>query len=147
MQYFVWKTWAFTKWCLDTGGDNDAVFKGVLVLVFFGVCMCVCVCACLCVFFPCSLRDHLKETMGTEEQLRPLCCLREKQQRAGLMAAAAPHRDHRGSTELCSVWQRPGLSEWHGAVSDEGQLVVMERVCTRGKLSTGIGCLGQRLWH
>ena len=32
------------------------------------------------------------------------------------MEAAAPHRERRGSTELCSLWQRQGRSEWHGAV-------------------------------
>ena len=38
------------------------------------------------------------------------------------MEAAAPHREQRGSAELCSLWQRQGLRERCGAVSGEGQL-------------------------
>lgn len=30
-------------------------------------------------------------------------------------------------------WQRWGRREWHGAVSEKAQLVVRERVCTRGQ--------------
>ena len=45
------------------------------------------------------------------------------------MAAAAPHREQR---ELCSVRQRQGPRERHGAVSGEGQLGVRDRGCTRG---------------
>ena len=48
------------------------------------------------------------------------------------MVAAPPHRERRGSAELCSVWQRQGPRGRHGAVSGEGQLRVRERVCTRG---------------
>jgi len=39
--------------------------------------------------------------------------------RGGLMAAAAPHRER--SAELCSLWQRQGPRERHGAVPREGQ--------------------------
>ena len=45
------------------------------------------------------------------------------------MAAAAPHRERRGRAELCSVWQRQGPKERHGAASGQGQLGVRERVC------------------
>ena len=48
------------------------------------------------------------------------------------MATAAPHREQRGSAELCSLWQRQGPRERHGAVPREGQLGVGDRVCTRG---------------
>jgi len=37
-----------------------------------------------------------------EERLRPLVVL-SAELRGGLMAAAAPHRERRGSAELCSV--------------------------------------------
>ena len=37
-----------------------------------------------------------------------------------------------GRAELCSVWQRQGPRERHGAVSGEGQLGVRKGVCTRG---------------
>jgi len=45
---------------------------------------------------------------------------RAEELRGGLMVATAPHREWRGSAELCSVWQRPGPRERHGAVSGEG---------------------------
>jgi len=38
-----------------------------------------------------------------EEQLRALGVLRAEELRGGLMAAAAPHRERRGSAELCSL--------------------------------------------
>jgi len=38
------------------------------------------------------------------------------------MAAAAPHRERRGSAELCSLGQRQGPRERHEAVSGEGQV-------------------------
>ena len=46
----------------------------------------------------------LEEKMD-EEQMRILGLLRPEKRRmkGGLMAAAAPHREQRGSTELCSV--------------------------------------------
>ena len=42
---------------------------------------------------------------GCKERLRPLGVLSPEQSRlrGGLMAAAAPHRERRGSAELCSV--------------------------------------------
>ena len=43
-------------------------------------------------------------------------CYRAEELRGGLMAAAAPHRERRGSAELCSVWQRQGPRERHGDV-------------------------------
>jgi len=46
---------------------------------------------------------------------------RAEELRGVLMAAAAPHRERRGSAELCSLWQRQGPRERHGAVSGEGQ--------------------------
>jgi len=49
----------------------------------------------------------------------------------GLMSAVAPHRDQRGSAELCSPRQRQGPRERHGAVSGEGQLWARDRLCTR----------------
>ena len=49
------------------------------------------------------------------------------------MVAAAPHREQRGSVELCSVCQQQGPRERHGAVSGEGQLGVRDRGCTRGQ--------------
>ena len=49
------------------------------------------------------------------------------------MAAAAPHRERRGSAEFCSLRQRQGPRERHGAVSGEGQLGVRDRVCARGR--------------
>jgi len=44
-------------------------------------------------------------TWRVKEQLRCLGVLSPEQSRlrGGLMAAAAPHREQRGSTELCSV--------------------------------------------
>jgi len=46
----------------------------------------------------------LEEKMD-EEQMRILGLLRPEKRRmkGGLMAAAAPHREQRGSTELCSL--------------------------------------------
>ena len=41
----------------------------------------------------------------------------------------APHRERRGSLELCSLWQRQDPRD--GSVLGEGQLGVRERVCTR----------------
>ena len=38
-----------------------------------------------------------------EEQMRPLRLLARAEERGGLMAAAAPHRERRGSADLCSV--------------------------------------------
>ena len=49
------------------------------------------------------------------------------------MAAAAPRRERRGSAELCSLLQRQGPRERHGAVSGEGQMGVRDRGCTRGR--------------
>ena len=66
-----------------------------------------------------------------EEQLRSLGVLSRG-------AEGSPHggcsssQGAEGSAELCSVCQRQGLREWHGAVSGEGQLRVRDRVCTRG---------------
>ena len=42
----------------------------------------------------------------SEEQLRSLSLLSPGQRRlrGGFMAAAAPHGEQRGSTELCSLW-------------------------------------------
>jgi len=57
---------------------------------------------------------------------------RTEELRGGLMAAAAPHRERRGSAELCSLLQRQGPREQCGAVSGEGNLGVRERFCTRG---------------
>ena len=39
----------------------------------------------------------------SEEQMRPLRLLARAEERGGLMAAAAPHRERRGSADLCSV--------------------------------------------
>ena len=65
----------------------------------------------------------LMQTEVYEEQLRPLISQsRAEELRGGLMAAAAPHREQRGSAELCSLWQRQGPRERHGAASGEGQL-------------------------
>ena len=38
-----------------------------------------------------------------KEQLRPLSALSADELRGDLMAAAAPHREQRGNTELCSL--------------------------------------------
>ena len=46
------------------------------------------------------------------------------------MAAAAPHTEQRGSAELCSLWQRQGQMERHGAASWEGQVVHQRAVGT-----------------
>ena len=46
---------------------------------------------------------------------------RAEELRENLTAAAGPHRERRGSAELCSVWQRQGPKERHGAVSGEEQ--------------------------
>ena len=43
------------------------------------------------------------EAKTYEEQLRFLGAFRPEELRGGLMAAAAPHRERRGSAELCSV--------------------------------------------
>jgi len=70
----------------------------------------------------------------TREGVVPRCAQRRAEElRGGLMAAAAPHREGRGSAELCSVWQRQGPRERLGAVSGEGQLGVADRGCTRGQ--------------
>jgi len=47
------------------------------------------------------------------KQLRSLGLFSPEQGRlrGGLMAAAAPHREQRGSAELCSLWQRQGPKE------------------------------------
>ena len=58
-----------------------------------------------------------------------LCNLKQSRLRGGLMAAAAPHRERRGSAELCSVFPR----EWHRSASGDGQVAVRERFCTRGR--------------
>jgi len=47
------------------------------------------------------------------------------------MAAAAPHRERRGSAELCSLCQQQGPRERHGAVSGEERVGVRKRFCTR----------------
>ena len=45
------------------------------------------------------------ESKVCEEQLRSLRCVqpRTEELRGGLMVTAAPHRERRGSSELCSV--------------------------------------------
>jgi len=58
---------------------------------------------------------------------------RAEELRGGLMAAAAPHRELRGSAELCSLWQRQGPRERHGAGRGGAGKGVRERVCTRGR--------------
>ena len=64
----------------------------------------------------------------------PLCAQRRAEElKGGLMAAAAPRRKRRGSTELCSLFQRQGPWERHGAVSGEGQMGVRDRVSIRGR--------------
>ena len=55
------------------------------------------------------------------------------------MAAAAPHRERRGSAEFLSLWPRQGPNEWHGAVSGEGQLGVRVRLCTMEQAARGTG--------
>ena len=46
----------------------------------------------------------LKDKMMHEEPLKSLCAHdRAEELRGGLPAAAAPHRERRGSTELCSL--------------------------------------------
>jgi len=57
---------------------------------------------------------------------------RAEELRGGLMAAAASHSEQRGSAELCSVLQRQGLRERHGAVSGEGQVQGLGKVQRAG---------------
>ena len=66
--------------------------------------------------------------------------------RGGVMVAAAPHREQRGSTELCSMWQRQGPRERHGGVSGEGQLGIRKSLFTSQWLGLGTSFLGQWSW-
>ena len=61
------------------------------------------------------------------------------------MEAAAPHREQRGSAELCSLWQRQGLRERCGAVSGEGQLRFETGSSPEGG-GHGTGCPGYWSW-
>jgi len=62
-------------------------------------------------------------TMVENMEQAPGCAQRRAEElRGGLMAAAAPHRERRGSAELYSVWHRQGPREQRGAVPREGQL-------------------------
>ena len=67
-----------------------------------------------------------------EEQLRCLGLLGAKQSRLrrGIMAAAAPHRERRGNTELCSLGTATGPEGT--AWSCEERAAVRERLCPRG---------------
>ena len=74
------------------------------------------------------------ESKVYEQQQRFLSLLGSEQSRlrGGLVVAAAPHREQRGSAELCSVRQRQGPREWHGAVSEEGQVGVRKGSAPEG---------------
>jgi len=68
---------------------------------------------------------------------------RAEELRGGVMAAAAPHREWRGSAELCSLKQQQGLREWHGAVLGEGQLGGQGQVLHQRAGWHRTGCTGQ----
>ena len=57
--------------------------------------------------------------------------------RGGLMAAAAPHMERRGSAELCSVWQRQGPRKRHGTLSGRVRVDIRKGFFTRGWLGPG----------
>lgn len=61
-----------------------------------------------------------------------VCSAQSRGTERTLMAAAASQKERRGRAEFCSLWQRWGTREWHGAVSGEGQLGVKGRFFTRG---------------
>ena len=48
------------------------------------------------------------------------------------MVAAAAHRERRGSAELCSLCQRQGPREWHGAASGESWVEYQKKVLHQG---------------
>ena len=62
--------------------------------------------------------------------------------RGGLMAAAAPHREWRGSAELCSLRQRQGPRELRGAVrggSGREEKVLPQRAVGMEQTATAVG--------
>jgi len=60
---------------------------------------------------------------------------RAEELRGGLTATAAPHRERRGSIELCSLVTETGPegTAWSYVVSGEGQGGVNKKVFTRGQ--------------
>ena len=77
------------------------------------------------------LKEEYKDGEGSEGQdvLRAAGFVqpRAEELRGGLMAPAAPHREWRGSAELCCLWQQ----RQHGAVPGEGQAGARKRFFTR----------------
>jgi len=81
------------------------------------------------------------EGKTNEEWLRPPCLfsLEQSRLRGGLMAATAPHREQRGSAELCSLETAAGLKGIAWSCIGKGQVVYLEKVLHQRVLEHSTG--------